>query len=627
MYGLPVIALAILFLILIILLATINKEKKIVTYIIAVLICISGFVIYGSGFATKDENPFIAAIHTATATLKMFAGGNDIDKIASQKIMSYAGVRIFFEALHFLALAVTANAILTTFSAGIIRRIRRLMIKKGNLAIIYGVNKESIDFGSSLAEDNKISVVYVDKDISEESKEVIRDRIDGLCVTDMNVVNPTVRFLRQVGAFKKNRKIMFYAMHTDEAENIDYSTKIKDLLNRIKSIPKERVSLVLLARMEMDYGVMFQAGDGEQYGFGSVNTVDRAYLTARYLVNHYPPCKYVEFDHEECMAKSDFNAVIVGFGKIGQAVLKNLVMNGQFEGSNFHVTVYDSRLDEVMGGIRHELKAMFESYDIELVKMDVNSDSFYTDLKARKTLNYVAVCMNNASRANEIATDIQVFLYQSNVNADIFRCSNDGICYHNRKENMQNKESVFTKDNLDIDYADKRAMTMNYMYCSSNRSDQRTPLEYWVNASYVDKMSSRASADFCTSYLRIIGKTEKEILEADSLGVSEEQLENLAKTEHLRWCASFYAMGYRLMPREDFDRLAALYKEDSSVKIQKDDNKKLHTCLVPWEDLDRLSEEYSKITGKQKDYKQDDRNNVLALPGLLRACKNSAKER
>ncbi|MCI1726228.1 MAG: hypothetical protein LKM35_00860 [Lachnospiraceae bacterium] len=40
-------------------------------------------------------------------------------------------------------------------------------------------------------------------------------------------------------------------------------------------------------------------------------------------------------------------------------------------------------------------------------------------------------------------------------------------------------------------------------------------------------------------------------------------------------------------------------------------------CLVPWEDLDRLSGQYRDLTGKDIDFRQMDSNNVLNIPAVL----------
>ena len=105
-----------------------------------------------------------------------------------------------------------------------------------------------------------------------------------------------------------------------------------------------------------------------------------------------------------------------------------------------------------------------------------------------------------------------------------------------------------------------------------------------------------------------------------------EALENLAVTEHMRWCAFHYVMGFTCMSEETWQARAQLYlnetkaKGSSSLRLGKDMKNRLHACLIPWEALDALSDRENAVTGGQVDYKAMDRNNVLALPQILAAA-------
>ena len=82
------------------------------------------------------------------------------------------------------------------------------------------------------------------------------------------------------------------------------------------------------------------------------------------------------------------------------------------------------------------------------------------------------------------------------------------------------------------------------------------------------------------------------------------------------------------MTQEEYAQRCRIYREEkakdpaSRYRIGKDMPKRLHSCLIPWEELDALSAAENAVTGGSVDYKQMDRNNVLTLPALL----NSAKE-
>jgi hypothetical protein len=164
------------------------------------------------------------------------------------------------------------------------------------------------------------------------------------------------------------------------------------------------------------------------------------------------------------------------------------------------------------------------------------------------------------------------------------------------------------------------AMVINHFYMGSSGT---TPVKDWMNCDFFSRMSSRASADFVDAMLRMTGKTEQDVLES-GWNLTDVQLENLSITEHLRWCAFHFCMGFHPMSREEFDCRAAEYllqKEKTgkpSVRIGKNMDGRTHACLIPWEELDDLSARENAITGKNVDYKAMDRNNVLAVPQMLK---------
>ena len=135
-------------------------------------------------------------------------------------------------------------------------------------------------------------------------------------------------------------------------------------------------------------------------------------------------------------------------------------------------------------------------------------------------------------------------------------------------------------------------------------------------------MSSRASADYAPAFLKMAGISAGTVPEGS--WVSGELLENMAISEHERWCAFHYCMGFRPMTKEEFDSRCRMYLAEKAknpatrYRIGKDVRARIHCCLIPWEELDELSARENAVTGKSVDYKQMDRNNVLTLPELLK---------
>ena len=129
-------------------------------------------------------------------------------------------------------------------------------------------------------------------------------------------------------------------------------------------------------------------------------------------------------------------------------------------------------------------------------------------------------------------------------------------------------------------------------------------------------MSCRASADFLSAYLGTV-------LKEGADDIDDETLEVLAQTEHRRWNAFHFSMGYQRMGEEEWQKRAEEYKkqtesgEGPKIRISKNAKARRHASLVSWDELDKLSEKENAVTGGNVDYKQMDRENIRTIAKLL----------
>ena len=337
-------------------------------------------------------------------------------------------------------------------------------------------------------------------------------------------------------------------------------------------------------------------------------------LTARMLMRLCPPWQLISFG-EDGRAREDLSVLLIGYGRLGRAVLNYLLVNGQFAGSTFHADVVDQRGTEVSGWLTARAPELLKHYDIRFHEANTDGAGLFR-LLAENGSRYKAIilCTGNQEKNLEILHDLK-YWYQNRPNVPIMiRCTRDSmiagkmpLCY----------ADAYTRENLDMEKMDSVAMAINHTYMKGESAAAD-----WLSCDAFSRASSRASADFSPAFLRAAGITMEQV-EQGGWPPPENVLENLAETEHKRWCAFHCSMGYRPMTREEFRLRADLYRKEmkekgsSSVRLNKDPESRTHICLVPWEELDGLSRKMNEVTGGRMDYKAMDRENVLALPGIL----------
>ena len=141
--------------------------------------------------------------------------------------------------------------------------------------------------------------------------------------------------------------------------------------------------------------------------------------------------------------------------------------------------------------------------------------------------------------------------------------------------------------------------------------------EDWKQCEYFHRMSSRASVDYLIPLIRKIM--------ADRNTLTPEQKENLAKSEHLRWCAFHYTFGYDVMEIDEFiERLKKQQTEiqehgKSDIKPRQDTEAKKHVCLVSWDKLDDVSKAENSVTHGNRDFKKNDRDNIDTIMKLMQS--------
>ena len=569
-----------------------------------------GLVFYGICFATISDNAVLAVLNTCSAVCKLFVGEGSADAIAASPLMEYAFVQIIFSALSFLGIFATTGAAVSAIGAGFLRQAQLRLQRKKGVAVVTPLNPNTVAFARELAEQHNTAVVFVDE---TPNPDCMSTAVSLGCVirSDSSALSPDPSFLRSLGIRAGGRKVHLYALSADRYQNRQYAEDFLQALQQ-QSILPQQTGLTIFAEEDATE----TAFSGEDYAFGTVLCVNEAYMAARLLMKKAPLYDTMTFD-EAGKATEDFHALVVGSGKVGQAVIKQIIMNGQFSGSSFRMTIFDPAFDTITGRFRYECGQLFDNYHIDIYNADARSRQMYAFLSENwQKLHYIVVCSGNDSINREICQQIGHFLSARGCDLPLYICSTRGLQKITSRD--VTRWDIFTAQMLCSDEMDRKAMLLNHAYCGNDK----TPQENWADCDYFSRMSSRASADYAPTFLKMAG------LDADAVPednwVSGELLENMAISEHERWCAFHWCMGFRAMTREEFNRRCETYLAEKAkdpatrYRIGKDVRAHIHCCLIPWEELDDLSARENAVTGKNTDYKQMDRNNVLTLPQLLK---------
>jgi len=584
--------------------------------IFSVIAAVGGLLIYGYGFAATVDDLILACVQTLISVCGMFVAAFDFSAISDAPLFQHTWAQIVYWVIHLMAFYATVSAALSTFGAGFLGRLRLRFRGNRELFLIYGAGENALEYGRNLLSQGRGVVLYVAENAAQTDAEAIAD-MGAIIRYDDDALNPSDNFLKSIGIFRGKRKLTLCALGENKSDNLYYAAQLLIRLEKSRIKP-EQTSLVIHGREASNISQLQNLGD--RYGYGFVTAYQEPDLAARLLTMEYPPCNAISFDGNG-RAEQDFEAVIIGFGQVGQAVLKSLICNGQFVGSRFSASVIAPDWENVTGSVQNLVK----NYAIDFHSWDARSANMYEYLRSRgDRVRYLVVCAGTETMNQEIAETLVQFLEEQRLELAVYQCSSCGVKAYDPETGRFVSRSLYEPHVLSARSMDQMAMVINHYYQGSGGI---SPVADWMKCDFFSRMSCRASADFMDAMLKASGKTEAQVLAGD-WNLSAQMLENLSIMEHLRWCAFHFCMGFRPMSQQEYDRRTAQYlaekaeKGASRLRIGKNMENRTHACLVDWEQLDALSERESAITGKAVNYKVMDTDNVMAVPRMLEIRKN-----
>ncbi len=622
-----------------------KKGKGLVSFIKNILVpctIFGGLIVYFIGYHMNAPGRWVSnSLQAVYSTCRLFLMGNDLVEI-KDKVHGNPTFILWFSVINTSAAFIFVFVFLNLFGKLILNKIRVRFNNPKSIYIFYGVNEPSILLGNDIISKNgKKFIAYINN-------------------LDSNETDNMYYKIESIGAFILSRKSPLESLKLNNEDSIISSNEKKDANVRIcvnndylskfhllSKVLKKPTHLFFLTENE-DVNIRSALSAIGEISTGTVSTditlyirikstdleelyykrlspkikgvtlrfINDAEITARQLLMKCHPVDFVEPDSLKSVAKSDFNLMLVGFGNTGDAVLRKLVEAGQFVGNQFNAWIIDKDVNSRAGSFMNRYPGISKICNIRFLQMETGEVRFFDLIRENfNTLDLIIIALGDDTLNVHTAVDIhQLILKKNNVSIRTLIRMKDDDNYDCLFLNDENKEMIFfgREKNIyteDIILRERLEITARkvHAFYSKNKS---TSVESWNLISRTKQLSNISVAEHFHAKLKMTGLSVEKIKSMNDVNefvsyLNEESLRNLAIGEHLRWAAQLYVNGW------DTWQLSSIPVDATS---NKDEDKKLHACLVNWDDLAAVNERFGE------DYYSYDTNNVINMFYLIREC-------
>lgn len=334
-----------------------------------------------------------------------------------------------------------------------------------------------------------------------------------------------------------------------------------------------------------------------------VKLINIANLAAHTLSEKYKPVDHIEIDTETCGAKEDFRVAVLGLNHITREAMFKIYTQGRFENSKFVLDVYDVGSEAKSATFKSKYPGFFKDANVNLYNYGrfVDAiDAIRANLHKYKLLivdigddsqNYSFIKDVQEKIIEDSLADVTVAVYLSSPSDELL-----DLDLYPSIIVFGSLESIYNPDAIILESYFRSGRFVNDYYNSTKKDAVK--MRNWIGMSEFDKGSNISVADFNYTFVNLIGKGVFSKFKSSEefkkwLHDNPKKFETLVKTEHLRWSAYLYSNGWDVMPLE------------SDIMVEnKNSIEKKHSCLVPFDELEKVSEMFNE------DYKKYDADNV-----------------
>lgn len=289
--------------------------------------------------------------------------------------------------------------------------------------------------------------------------------------------------------------------------------------------------------------------------------------------------KYEIYGNDEKFIDSsdEFSIVVIGNTSLAYEVIYQACIMGQLPNEN-KLTIHC--IDKDVIKFKNDIELNYieinnvPNINLEYIELDINTKEFYTHSLWQTNIKNIILCFENDQKNLDVAANLASITYideiaesklKLKIIISMFNKYNLSEVVKKNDKLFANfymfgsKNDIYDRRYLIDELRDEKAKIINSLYLMQNQNSGKE----WEELSYFEKESNRASAD----HMKI---KEKYF----SINSNNEAKELLAKCEHNRWMAFHLLNGYKLG--------------------EKNHKKKIHNCLIPFDDLSNEYKDYDR---------------------------------
>ncbi|MFC7441180.1 hypothetical protein [Laceyella putida] len=557
--------------------------------------------VYGFEHYAYKDYPLINALYS---TFRLFM--IDVDNVFTKSGDKFVAYPLSIEIARWSAALYLISTIFQIAYSFFNESIKLFFYKLlGNHYVVVGYHQQSKILLQNLRDQGE-RVILLTEGLASSEKEYL----DELGVMVLVGTKTDHDLYETAGLHRARYGILF---HEDDPSNLDELISIRDYF-REKRRSGEPLN-ILLHLTDQQSTILYEEIEKEMSKAEEtvVRIVNTHRLIADNLLNAYP--LYLHYEEWVKDPSGDaLHLLFVGFDETNQQVALKAMERAHFYNKNkLSITVLDKEIEKVK-------KLWFRTYpkshhvaDFHFRAFDIHAQALEWLFKDGQPFTHVFLStgddylnMMEGIRLSKQLNHLPIFI----------NVKEEGLLSYQVYQKTQELANLYcfgyyhevlNKEVFINEKQDKLAKLIHERYQEQKRreSPAAANLPSWEQLTDFKRESNRSQFNHALTKLMLLGldavpKDEAEKVQGKVLSKEEylleisDQLEKLAEVEHRRWNAFHYLRGWDVYPTPTPDKT-------------RDEERKLHGCLVSWEELDRVME----LVGEN--YKKYDRDTIIQL--------------